>query len=371
MLWAARAPYKVQPSVAPLTVLGKDILVCAGALQDLIRLEGASGKTVWRQERIWEYERGFIGPSVWQHFIGRNGEDPFLAKLKKKAKEQDKNEPKKEEKEPEPSRHNSVVGGPIVVPALKDGSPHMFVAVAKGPAEYAAYLSECVIYELNSSGIPFFNPVAMTTVPRMVLGGKYKVQRDGLVWACEGGAFVKLATSLPKNIISGIGPGGSDCLYRVAWYRHLLHEQPRAWLTSVPAGDPICFNDTHAFRVIGGYVTDRAEKLYRFPIAVIDLKNGIDRQMLLSVPFKGELGEPKSNYSKSTIDGKEAWHSSVPQVGGHVAHPGQPPVVDCAGNGRMVEDARIRSGGTGAHATHQRMIGKLDTRRVGPTRAGC
>ncbi len=52
--------------------------------------------------RVWEYERGFIGPSVWQHFIARAGDDD--------AKGQ---EVKKGEKSDRPARRNAIVGGPV------------------------------------------------------------------------------------------------------------------------------------------------------------------------------------------------------------------------------------------------------------------
>jgi hypothetical protein len=77
LLQAARSPAKVQPDVQSLTQIGDDILVCADPVQSILCLEGNSGKEHWRMERLWEYERGFIGPSVWRHFINRFGRDSF------------------------------------------------------------------------------------------------------------------------------------------------------------------------------------------------------------------------------------------------------------------------------------------------------
>ena len=304
LLWAARAPEKVQPDIRTLSRLGGDILVCAGPTQDLICLKGDTGEQLWRVERIWEFKRNFIGPSVWQHIFGRSSSVP-----------DDKNKKKdKKEKMELLSEANAIVGGPMVVPNSKagKGESSIFVAVSKGPARYAAYLSDCVVYELDSQG----NPLAMANLPRMVRGGWYRLQKDGLVWACQGNSFVKLGLSPRRSRGFGLGRGGSDLLCRVDWHRQLSVEQPEAWLVSDPAGQPLAFTDTHAFRVIaGGYVLEPSATAYNFPIAVIDLKKGVDSNWMLKVPFKGRLPEPETNYSREqSPTGKDRWSTHGPHV---------------------------------------------------------
>jgi hypothetical protein len=307
LLWAARAPDKVEPSVQPLTWLGEDVLVCAGPVQDLVCLAADDGKQRWRLERLWEYERGFIGPSIWRHSIGRLG-----------SEDADKEKPGKEDsaKKRLASRHHSIVGGPLVVTAPGKGGagrgPSIFVAVARGPSHFAEYLSDCVIYELDAKG----EPLAMVTLPRMVRGEWYQVEKDGVVWACQGGAFVKLGVSSHRAGWTGMGPGGPDMLCRVAWYRHPSPARPEAWLTSDPAGDPIAFGKGLAFRVCrGGYVTDPAKPVYDFPITVIDLQTGAEDELRLSVPYTGEMLEPGANYTRSEgPDGKPRWRTRGPYV---------------------------------------------------------
>jgi hypothetical protein len=208
------------------------------------------------------------------------------------------------------------VAGPVVVPLpAKAGEKpryRTFVAVARGPAAwYTDYVADCWVYELVG-GVP----LALTTVPRMVLGGRSHVHEGGVVWPCQEGAFVKLLASGPVGLEFGMGPGGPDYVARVAWYRQFEVDEPEAWLTSDKARDPVAFAGRWAFRLPGGgYVLDKAKSEYRFPVSIINLKNGSDRTMTLTVPFKGQLPTPKSNYSQSRgADGKQRWHTIGPYL---------------------------------------------------------
>ena len=72
-LWASRRPNYATSAIQHLASLGERILVCAEDTQDVLCLERDTGKEAWRLERVWEYQRGFIGPSVWSHFLSRFG----------------------------------------------------------------------------------------------------------------------------------------------------------------------------------------------------------------------------------------------------------------------------------------------------------
>ena len=80
-LWAAHRPDYATESIQQLTMMGEQMLVCAGPRDDLICLNPQSGKETWRVPRIWEFRRGFIGPSVWTHYIGRYGYEELELKL--------------------------------------------------------------------------------------------------------------------------------------------------------------------------------------------------------------------------------------------------------------------------------------------------
>ena len=317
LLAAARMPDKVQPAVRPLSWLGQDVLVCAGPVQDVLCLKADSGEPRWRVPRVWEYERGFIGPSVWQHFIARGGDekarwDELVGE--KKDKKEEKKEEKEEKKDEKPARQSAIVGGPIIVEGPKDRrekGASVFVAVAKGPARFAEYLSDCVVYELDASG----KPVAMVTLPRMVRGGAFRALDGGVVWACQGGGFVRLAASRDRDR-PAIGPGGPDMLCEVDWFRQLPREKPEAWLTSDPAGDPVALGERVAFGVrTGGYIPDAAGGVYHFPISVLDLETGATRSVELRIPYTGKVPEPKTNFGRTTTPGgKEALQAHGPYM---------------------------------------------------------
>ncbi len=285
-LWAARSPESFGPNVKSLNWLGDDqVLVCNGALDDILSLKKATGDTAWKTERIWEYKRGFIGPSVWQHFIAPAGEFAF---------DHDDKKPKKDPAKDAAAGSSYIAAGPAIVQGLGQ-EPRLFIAVAKGPLRYTSYLVESTIYELDVRG----RPVAMTPVPRMPLGSRFKVAGDSVVWACGGGAFLKLRSS-PTGRGFGMGPGGPDCLCDIDWYRQIPAKKTASWLATDPAGDPTTFAANRAFRVrTGGYVAQPKDQVFRFPIAMIELHEGTESPLLLNVPFDGELAPPKTNYSFS------------------------------------------------------------------------
>jgi hypothetical protein len=298
-LLAARRPDAARHAVQPLSWMDGDLVVCAGPLDDILCLFADDGTKKWQMTRLWEYRRGFIGPSVWSHYISRDGEDRVDEK---------KTPPKKEE----PDKLQSIVAGPIVVKAAA-GESSLFVAVAKGPMRWGAYLSECTVYELGHDG----QPITMTSTPRLVIGGRHEVVDGGLVWACQGGGFLRVAAS--KNFLArfhGMGPGGSDCLTAIDWHRQFPKSEPKAWLGSDPAGDPIAMGAGKAFRVpTGGYVAAPAEKVFRFPITMIALDSGMSRNLELSIPFDGKIVEPKTNCSIRTFpDGTKSIHAMGPYV---------------------------------------------------------
>lgn len=301
LLFAARSPDKVTPSIRMLNPLGRDILVCAGPTEDLVCLVGATGEQKWRIPRVWEYKRGFIGPSVWQHTMGRDGPEILTNKEDKPALN---------------SRH-AIVGGPIVVESGGTATPHIFVAVSKGPAKYTEYLSECVVYEFSADG----RELGMVPLPRMVRGGQAVVSGNGVVWACAGGGFVRLALSEDRKSRLGIGSHASDYLCDVEWYRSLRPAKAKAWLRADPARDAVAFGPGWAVRPrSGGYVLTKESEEYKFPLSLVDLSTGTSRDMELRVPFGGRVPEPENNYSRMfDPKGKDEWHACGPHILGITA----------------------------------------------------
>jgi hypothetical protein len=114
----------------------------------------------------------------------------------------------------------------------------------------------------------------------------------------------------------GFGPGGPDLLCRIDWYRQLSPAIPEVWLSSDPVGELIAFGNGVAFGILdGGYVTQKDLGIYHFPLSMIDLKTGVDRKVVLHVPYQGEFPIPESNFSQSTsVDEKEIIETRGPYL---------------------------------------------------------
>jgi hypothetical protein len=310
LLSAARWPNSASSRVQHLSWLGDALLVCAGEMQHILCLERDTGQGRWWVDHIWQKERGFIGPSVWQHTLGGSREgSPGEANKKKEGPELFKGET-------DTGIRGAVIGGPVVVPILdtdgEEKSHHIFVAASRTRAtRYADYLAQGTVYELDETG----SFLSTANLPRLVQGERFHALPDGLVWACQQDALVKLAPSKHRGFI-GMGPGGPDLITRIVWYRQMETDEPDAWLRSDKAGDPIAFTEKWAFRpLIGGYVLDESKPVYYFPISVIDLRTGLDRTMTLHVPFEGKLPKPTTNYSGfNRPSGKSGIHTMGPYI---------------------------------------------------------
>jgi hypothetical protein len=288
-----------------LSWLGDAILVCAGEKEELLCVDAATGKVSWRVPRVWEFQRGFIGPSVWSHFIARFGSENLRGELgtpdEEKARAEEEKELKTLRAEFEKQFQCAIIAGPLVMPAAKKanrklGDPddaRIFLAVAKGPNAWNyGYLSECIAYELSGSG----RVLTMANLPRIVRGYQYSTASGGLVWGCEKGAIVRLESA--HSQWGGMGPGGPDLLCTIAWYRQFAAPELDGWLTADKVRDVVAFDSARAYRAVaGGYVAKKEEMIYRFPLSVVDLAGGAEATAILVVPYKGTLSLPTQNFS--------------------------------------------------------------------------
>ncbi len=298
-LLSSRRPRYARTSVQYLCRLGgwtSYVLVCTGERGLLAALDLRTGEERWRIERLWEFERAFIGPSVWSHHLSRFGVDHGFVSAE--------NEGNADAIATRRAEHDErwecmLLGGPMSV--HPPGASHrrgsgVLVAVGRAPrGNWSGYLVDCRVYEILDHG----KPVSVTNLPRMVNGKQWARAGDGIVWACPSRAFVKMTSSETATDISG-GPGGPDARGRVAWYRELERPRRAAWLSSDPAGDPVAIGPSHAFRPAdGGYVWIAQDRVMHFPLWMVELEDGTAELLDLRVPFEGSLALPDTNYSRS------------------------------------------------------------------------
>jgi hypothetical protein len=301
-LWATRRPNQAVSALRNLTWMGADVLICAGSRQDLICLASEDGNIRWKVGRIWEIGRGFIGPSVWSHSLGRFGESRPSETTKEDAARS---------KIFDQQWRSEIIGGPIVVKRRESewsASRHsIFIAVARGPAEaepFASYIADCIVYELDDRG----KPLSLVTLPRTTHGSSAYPVSDSVVWLCQNNAMVRLEATYD---IPTMGPGGPDLSTRVAWYRQFSEPEATAWLISDKAGDPVAFGVKGAIRPLsGGYVKKSDDPEYHFPLAMIDYADGSTASMSLRVPLTAAVPEPRTNIE----DKGAAIHTSGPYL---------------------------------------------------------
>lgn len=293
LVWGITPPAYAHSDNQHLVWVEEMLLVAAEDMQPIRALNRETGSTIWEVEKIWEYDRGFIGPSVYSHYIGRFGmDDRFDVEESKKSVEAAR-------KAFNEQFTCAVIGGPAVVPLKHprgSDSHSIFVAVSRGPTRgWSGYLADCVVYELNEKG----TPISIGKLPQLVSGGKLKILEDGLVWAGQNDSFVKLLPSRRQPLIT-MGGGGGDLTTRLAWFRQAEWEPPLAWLTTGRAAEPVSFNQSSAFRLPGGgYVANKGDREYKFPIGMLNLSSGVERELVLNVPFDSAIPPPDTNYEST------------------------------------------------------------------------
>jgi len=305
-LLSSGGPTKARPAVAALTRMGGSLLVCPGPVEDLRCISVDTGAELWTLPRVWEYQRGFIGPSVWQHYLTRFGQGGFVAQDAEDAAQRASFD----------QRFTCFfVGGPAVAHSSGEDNAivqRIFLAVAKSPADpFAEYLADSFIYEVGADG----RPISVAQLPQLVRGSEWTACDDGVFWACESESFVKLRASSwsTEAEMLDMGPFGFDRITHVESFRRLSFVQPGAWLTAGKAGDPVAMNSQVAFRLpAGGFVADSSVPVYEFPISLIIPKDGAVSDFLLNVPFNGTLSPPDCNYSRTTSSGREQISSMGP-----------------------------------------------------------
>jgi hypothetical protein len=291
-LMASRRPDRGSPGSVSLLMVGGKLVVCTGPTEPLRGVTPANGNVAWTLARPWEFQRGFIGPSVWSHTLTRFGLDNFAPT------------PQSEEKARaafDAERSGTMIAGPA---GDADGQS-FFIATARGPRNgWTNYLLEPSVLEVSGDG----SPTSLAPIPRRPLGAEFACHGHQVVWSCQGYTLLCVSPSDPALMV-GMGPGGPDLVTNVEWMRRYeLEVDHKDWMAAPGLDNLVAFGSDFAYCSAGGMsVRTEQDAAVHFPLARIELATGALARMTLEVPFSGAVPVPQTNLSiSSTPDGHKA-----------------------------------------------------------------
>lgn len=292
-----------------LTSLGALVVVCAGPTEDLVTMDPGTGDIAWQIPRIWEYRKGFIGPSVWRYFLERYGlqdhevetasrtKAELLAEYAEQSLDVDEEDidaikakvaaaKQRVEKQP-----GWIVAGPVVVPNEQDHARDtLFLATARSESsEWPNYLAECIVFEISPDG----TVIATVTLPSFLQGKAFHVFEQSLFWLGEDDKTARLFPSDefgPRYLTIDIDwrtirthPGAN----RYAWLKQGLKH---------PVSD---FHGRYLLQQREeSFVEKRLGHVFHYPLALIDLVTLEERELMLDLPFTGQVEPPTPRSSE-------------------------------------------------------------------------
>lgn len=272
---------------------GDAILVCAGEKQDLLCLRADDGHPRWRTPRLWEYERGYFGLTSAMHFVGPFGICDWLIPQEREEQREHSQALAKARKQFEETYEGSIIAGPVVVDDWR--GDHIFIAAARRRTYGDSWWEgepppQCIVYEINAE---YGGVIAASALPRMIEGRSFQTAPGALIWTCERGSLVRLHHSEAESTGEFLGRPvrgpSEDALCRIAWYREYVTRAPPCWFRATFPDGVAAFGPNRLFRLGAAYVRDQDEKVYCFNINVVDLETGMDHNLTLEVPFRGDF----------------------------------------------------------------------------------
>lgn len=249
----------------PVAAADDVVVTCAGAAQEIVALDRVDGSIRWQLDRLWELD-------VFQR--SEKLPDPCFARPTTDASRADL------------ARRCRIVAGPIV---LGEGEgQRVFFGVTRDRVEGTEVeVAESVTYEVRGASV-----VSIAQLPRPLVRTGAAAVGGGVLWPCRDGA---LAFQRPST--DSLDLGGW-----LAWYRDPGPAPARdVWLRTGRGSPCLVADGVAAWSVSDGpYVRSATERAFRVPLRRLDLATGAVRDVVLVVPFSGDVPAPEPTRFRET-----------------------------------------------------------------------
>jgi hypothetical protein len=290
-----------EPQWKMLTWVGDKLLVCPSDVGPLRLVRVQDGQEESELARLWEFRRGFVGPSVYSYFVARNG----FAGWEPRDSAGD---------EPDKTLEGRVLAGPVAAkgkPSRWCDGDLIYVAAERARTEEDSVpVGDAYMYEIRLSRKGKLEPVSVTPLPRQPTGPCW-VDGDSVTWACE---YYGLVRSSPSECVEAAPwMNGTDAVLdhvgRVEWYREAPPVKPNAWLR--------CGNAVHVAAFFGNlaigdagppYLLKKRDRIVRVPMAITELRTGLRKPFELLLV----LDRPASIPDAAGLDYDGAMATSYP-----------------------------------------------------------
>ena len=319
--------------VKQLSWIGDDVLVCASGKSPVFVLDHSGGTTIGQIDRPWEYDQGSTGPSMFTYYIGRFGyQDRFPDNPEWKAAY--------EAAEADFNKHSygRVAAGPIAIPCRV---PAPIPQTADGPeplhpppVPYSIFLiaarephsdwprmgipfGSLRLYEFDSAG----NPISLLDLPHYPARTWPHADAGKIIWPMDSNGLLSCAPT-PQPVQDQF-VFGSEKYTQLDYYRDYAATF-KAWIYSDPGTSEVAFSPGFAFRCIdGGFIRSEDEPSMRFPIGVVDLQTGVEREADIVLPLTRPATAPDMNVFSTargmhTLFSYMFWISHITCVGDRV-----------------------------------------------------
>src|SRR5579863_4068104 len=110
-------------------------------------------------------------------------------------------------------------------------------------------------------------------------------------------ATAPLGVRFQRRIFRACGGAANDCVCRLAWYREYTMRIPSCWFWADPPYGVAGCGDKFLYRPSAAYIEKKDKPVYCFVINAVDLETGLDHDLTLSVPYRGDFPMPKVGYA--------------------------------------------------------------------------